>query len=80
MPRYEEICAQFGLGSRDRELLETVLGYLKPDYTLEDVIEVVERFKEQPNIERVWAAIELMTREAAEASSRRRFDEDREQN
>lgn len=72
-PRFEEICRQFGLSQEDRELMSRLWSEWKPDYSLEDMVALGEKYKDYPNVGRVLQACELISREAARTSTLHRY-------
>lgn len=51
--RYEEICAQFELESADRVLLDKLLDHWRPDYGIQVLVEIAERYQDYSSVDRV---------------------------
>ena len=62
--RIEEIYQQFNLKKEDIELLDSLLSEWQPDYSLDHVIDLCQKYKRHPNISEILQAWELIAREA----------------
>ena len=73
--RFEEICRQFDLSQEGREMMDCLMSEWKPDYSLDDVVALCQKYRDYPNIGLVLQAWELITTKAARISTERRHGE-----
>ena len=66
--RVEKLCRQFHLSNADKEVLYEFVGQWKPDYTLENITTLCDRYKDKPNIKQIMQAFEAIAQETAQIS------------
>ena len=72
--RIQEICDHFGVDSKDRDLLVSLMAEWQPDYTFEDIVSVCEKYSSYSNSGRIMQAFEAIASEAAQVSTLRRLN------
>ena len=74
--RIQGICDHFGLDSKDRNLLVSLMAEWQPGYTFEDIVSVCGKYSSYSNIGRIMQAFETIASETAQVSTLRRLNAD----